>query len=131
MAAQIEVKLRGMCDAHVDRGARRNVARFARLLLFVGAKQSSVMTLLHHNERDARPIVRLQLNAGLPNRRQLVLQHMWKLSLGHTVSVQNDAMWFVAAGRFVKHDEQLADHAAELLNDFLSMLLDANGGRIT
>lgn len=130
MTAQIEIKLGRMRNTNVDRCARRYVARFARLLLLVRTEQSRVMSLLHHNERDARPIVGLQLNASLANGRQFVLQNVRKLSLRHAVTVQNDAMRLVAAGGFVEHDEQLAHHAAQLLDDLLPVLLHANGGRV-
>jgi len=38
MAAQIEIEFGGMCDAHIDGGACGNIARFAALLLFLGAE---------------------------------------------------------------------------------------------
>lgn len=57
MAAQIEIKFGGMCDAHIDGGACGNIARFAALLLLLRAEESSMMALLHHNECDARPIL--------------------------------------------------------------------------
>lgn len=61
MAAEIKVELSGVRDAEVDGGAGGDVAGLARLLLLVGAEQARVVPLLHHDERDARLILRLQL----------------------------------------------------------------------
>jgi hypothetical protein len=38
---QVEVELGGMCDAHIDGSARRNVVRFANLILLVDGEQSA------------------------------------------------------------------------------------------
>ena len=60
--AQVKVELGGVCDADVDGGAGRDVARLARLLLLVGAEQAGVVALLHHDERDAGLVVCLELD---------------------------------------------------------------------
>lgn len=61
MTAEIEVELSGVRDTEVDGGAGGDVAGLAGLLLLVGAEQTRVVTLLNHNERDARLVLRLQL----------------------------------------------------------------------
>ena len=60
--AQVEVKLGGMGDAHIHGSAGGNVAALAALLLLVCAEQPGVVTLLHHNERDAGLVVSLKLD---------------------------------------------------------------------
>lgn len=94
MAAQVEVKLGRVCDGAVDRGAGWNistlphlknnknlrgfrswrteqtrVSRFRRPypLGFVRTEETRVVTLLNHNVGDARPVVLLQADAGLPD----------------------------------------------------------------
>lgn len=62
MTAEIKVEFSGVRDAEVDGGAGRDVARLAGLLLLVGAEQARVVPLLHHDERDARLVLRLQLH---------------------------------------------------------------------
>lgn len=76
MRTQVEVELRRMGDHLIDRGASRNVARFAHLILFVGAEQSRVMPLLHHDEGDARRVGVFQPHARLSNAAQFVLQYL-------------------------------------------------------
>ena len=61
MTAKIEVELGGMRDAEVDCGAGGDVPRLARLFLLVGAEQTRVVALLNYDERDARLVLRLQL----------------------------------------------------------------------
>lgn len=61
VTAEVEVELGGVRDAEVDGGAGGDVARLARLLLLVGAEQPRVVPLLHHYERNARLVLRLQL----------------------------------------------------------------------
>ena len=64
MRAQVKVKLCGVSDSNVHSGACRYVAGTARLFLEVGTEEAGVVALLHHNEGDARLVVRLQLDAG-------------------------------------------------------------------
>ena len=52
MRTQVEVKLSGMGDAHIDGGSGRDVARLAALLLLVGTEQPRVMALLRRDVCD-------------------------------------------------------------------------------
>lgn len=131
MAAQIEVELCRMCDSHVDGRSRRYVSAFPALLFLVSAEEPRVMSLLHHYEGDTRLVVALQFDASLADRRQLVLQQLQELTFGDAVTIEDDAMGFVAAGRFVKHYQELPDHRAQFLYDLLPMLLDSHGGGVT
>lgn len=103
MAAQVEVKLGRVCDGAVDRGARWDVSTLPNLqedpesgrwfcwtteqagvppgrtsypLSFVRAEETSVVTLLNHNVGDARPVVLLQTDAGLPDGYELWPSHL-------------------------------------------------------
>lgn len=107
MAAKVEIELGGVCDADIDGGAGRNVAALAALLLLVGAEETCVVPLLHHDERDARLVVGLEFDAGLADGRQLVLQQLQKLTLRHAVTVEDDAVRLIPARRFVEHDQKL------------------------
>lgn len=51
------------------------------------------------------------------------LFHLSELSLGHSVSVEDDPGWLVA-GRFVELDEELSHHGSQVLDDLLSGPLD-------
>jgi len=62
--AQVKVKLCRVGYANVHSGASRYVARTAGLFFKVGAEEASVVALLHHNEGDARLVVRFQFDAG-------------------------------------------------------------------
>ena len=59
--AQVEVKLCGVGDAHVHRCSGGDVPALAALLLLVGTEQPRVVTLLHHDERNAGLVVWLEL----------------------------------------------------------------------
>ena len=72
VTAQVEVKLGGMSDARVHRGARRYVAAAAALLFAVGTEETRVVSLLHGDERDARLIAGLQFHARLSDGHQLI-----------------------------------------------------------
>ena len=72
MGAEVEVKLSRMRDPHIHRSSSGNVATLADLFLLVGTEEPRVVPLLHHNERDARTVVLLQLHARLPDCQQLV-----------------------------------------------------------
>ena len=61
--AQVEVKLGGMGDAHIHGGPGGDVPALAALLLLVSAEEPRVVTLLHHDERDAGLVVWLQLKS--------------------------------------------------------------------
>lgn len=131
MAAQIEIELRRVGDAYVDGRARRNVAAFARLFLLVGAEETRVMALLYDDKCDARLVVALQFDAGLADRRQFVLEQLQELTFGNAVAIQDDAVGFVTAGRFVEHNQQFADHRTQFLYDLLAVLLNAHRGGVT
>ena len=62
------------------------------LLLLVGTEQSGVMTLLDHDEGDAGLVVWLQLDAGLSDGGQLVLEHMGELALCRWILVIQDTV---------------------------------------
>lgn len=131
MTAEIEIELGGMGYANIHGRTGRDVARLAALFLLVCAKQSRMVTLLYHNERYAGLVVGFQLDAGLSNGRQLVLQHMRELTLGNAIPVEDDPVRFETSRRLVEHDQQLPDHAAQLLDDFLAVLLNPHGSRVT
>ena len=61
MGAEIEVKLCRVSDPDVHGGPGGNVPALAALLLLVGAEQSGVVTLLHHDKCDAGLVVCLEL----------------------------------------------------------------------
>ena len=61
MGAEIEVELRGVSDADVHGGPGGDVPTLAALLLLVSAEEPRVVTLLHHDKRDAGLVVWLQL----------------------------------------------------------------------
>lgn len=84
VAAQIEIKLGRMGDADIDRSPSRDVATFARLFLFIGAKQTRVMALLNHDKCNPGFVVGLQFNTRLTHSRQFMLKHLFfqqKLSI--------------------------------------------------
>ena len=65
-----------MSDADVDRCSGRNVSGLSGLFFLVWAEESGVMALLNDDEGDAGLVVGLQLDAGLTNGGQLVLQNL-------------------------------------------------------
>lgn len=75
--AQIEIKLRRMTDPHIHRCSSRNIPATTNLFLLIGAEQSRVMTLLHHDERDSGLVSHLQLDARLTNGTEFVVEHLW------------------------------------------------------
>ena len=128
--AQIEVELGGVGDAHVHGRPRGDVPGLPALLLLVRAEQTGVVTLLDHDERDAGLVVRLQLDAGLADGRQLVLEHVGELSLGHSVTIHDDTVRLVSSGGLVEHHEVLPHHGGQVLDDVLPLLLDPHRGRV-
>ena len=113
--------------------------------LLIHREQSSVMSLLHSDERDSGLIASFQHHARLSHRSQLVLENlnMWKLahfqecsmfdfyieelSLGHSVSVDDNSRRLESSVA-VELDEQLADHVGQIRDDLLAMLLDSHCG---
>ena len=73
------------------------------------------MPLLHHYECDAGLVVGLQLDAGLSDGSQLVLQDVGELSLAHPVPVHDDPVGLVATSAFVEHHEVLPHHLRQVL----------------
>lgn len=130
MTAKVKVELGRVRDANVDCRSRRNISGLSALLLLVGAEESRVMSFLDDDEGDAGTVVGLEFDACLADGRQLVLQDVRELAFGDAVAVQDDAVRLVAVGGLVEHHKQLADHAAELLDHLLAVLLDANGGGV-
>jgi len=116
-------------DALVYSGTCRYVARPPRLVTAVGTEQSGVMSLLHHNECDARLVVHLQLHAGLTHSTQLMGQDSVKLALTDTIPVEDDPRGFEAGGS-VELDEQILHHGAEITDDLLAMLLHPDCGTV-
>lgn len=45
-------------------------------LIAVGAEQAGVVAFLHHNVGDARLVLFLQADAGLPDSQQFIIQHL-------------------------------------------------------
>lgn len=129
MRAEIKVKLGGVSDAHIDGGASGNVATAADLFALVRAKEAGVMTLLHHNEGDARAVVLLEEDARLADCQQFVGEHLLELALGDTVAIEDNAMWLETSGA-IELNQQLLDHVRQVLDDFLTVLLNTDGSRI-
>ena len=100
------------------------------LFLLVSTEQPGMMSLLDHNESDARLVVRLQLDTGLSDGSQLVLENMAELSLTDTVPVHDDPVRLVAACALVEHHEMLPHHDGQVLDDVLSLLLHPHRGRV-
>ena len=76
MRAKVKIEFCRVGDADVDGRAGRNVARLSGLLFLVRAEQSGVVPLLNDDERDSGLVVGLQLDAGLSDCRELVLQNL-------------------------------------------------------
>lgn len=170
MAAQVEVKLRRMRDGAVHSGAGWNISALPHLqsktkaretkqkysvrrggggstypLSFVGAEQTRVMALLHHDVGDARPVVLFQTDARLPYGDQLrpghlkhggsvstarlgtrpaldgfnCALHLFHLSLGNAAAIINDACGLESCG-LVELDEKLAHHVGQVLDHLLA-----------
>ena len=73
VGAQIEVEFSGVSDANVYSCPGRDVPGSSRLFLEVSAKESSVMSLLHHDESYTRFVIRLQFDTGFTDSCQLML----------------------------------------------------------
>ena len=76
VTAQVEVKLGWVSDAHVYGGSGGDVATLADLILLVGAEQSGVVALLHHDEGDSGLITHLQLHARFSHGSQFMRQYL-------------------------------------------------------
>ena len=68
-----------------------------------------VVSLLNHNEGDPRLVVWLQLDAGLSDSCQLVLEDVRELALADAVPVHDDPVGLVAARALVEHHQVLFD----------------------
>ena len=76
VTAQVEVELGRVSDAHVYGGSGGDVAALADLILLVGAEQSSVVALLHHDEGDSGLITHLQLHTRFSHGSQFMCEHL-------------------------------------------------------
>ena len=74
-----------------------------------------MVSLLDHNEGDPWLVVRLQLDAGLSDSGQFVLEDVGELALAHPVPVHDDPVGLVAASAFVEHHEVLPHHLRQVL----------------
>lgn len=81
MAAQVEIKFGRVCDGAVHCGASWNVTTLPNPLSFVRAEETSMVTFLDHNVGNARPVILLQTDAGLPDGYQLGPCYLFHLSL--------------------------------------------------
>ena len=129
--AKVEVKLCRVCDANINGGAGRDVARFARLLFLFRAEKPRVMPLLDDDEGDSWFVVILQLDASLPEGCELMLKNLHKLTLTDAISVHDDPMWLEASSGLVKHHEMILDHGGQVLNDLTSVSLNSDCGGIS
>merc|ERR1719150_3387297 len=120
-----------MRDPNIYCGSGGNVPALPALLLLVGAEQSGVVSLLDHNEGDPWLVVRLQLDAGLSDSGEFVLEDVGELALTHPVPVHDDPMGLVAACALVEHHQVLPHHLRQVLDDVLSVLLNPHSGRIS
>ena len=89
-----------------------------------------MVALLHDDVSDAWAVGRLELEAGLPDAGQLVLQHVLKFSLADAVAVDYDSEWLEATRGPVESHEMFLDHVGEILNYFHSVGLNFDGGGI-
>ena len=84
------------------------------------------MTFLHHNEGDARLVIGLQFDTGLPDGSELMLQDLYKLAFTHSIPVDDDPVWFEASCRLVEHHQMLLYHVGQVSYDLASVTLDSN-----
>ena len=78
-----------------------------------------MVPLLDHYEGDAGLVVWLQLDAGLSDSRQLVLQHVGELALADAVPVHDDPVRLVAACALVEHNQVLSHHLGQVLGHII------------
>ena len=104
MRAQIKVKFGGMSDSGVNRSSGRDVAGFTGLFLLIGTEESCVMPLLDNDKRNARLVIRFQLDTSFSDGRQLVLKHSAKLAFTDAVTVHDDPVGFETS-RLVEQDQ--------------------------
>lgn len=130
MATKVEIKFGWVCNANIDRRSRWNVATLTDLLLLICTEQSCVMSFLHNDECYSRAVIRLELHAGFTNGEQLVGQDLQELSLTNAIPIENNPVG-LESSRLVELDEQLPDHCGEVVDNFLTMLLNTHSGSIT
>ena len=73
------------------------------------------MSLLDHNEGDPWLVVRLQLDAGLSDSGEFVLEDVGELALAHPVPVHDDPVGLVAACALVEHHQMFSHHLRQIL----------------
>ena len=111
-----------MTENHKVQTAVSDVVDRWYLVTLVGTEESCVMTLLHHDKRDARLVSNLQLHTRLTDSTQLMSQHGGKLTLTHSVSVVDDACRLEVSCTVELH-QQVTHHSCQLLNYFLPVWL--------
>lgn len=118
-----------MGDDLVDSRACRYVARSAHLVLLIGTEQSRVMSLLDDHEGYSRLIRHFQLDAGLSDCSQLVIENVEELALADAVAIVDDACRFEPC-RLVELDQQFFDHRCQILDGLLTMRLHTDRGSV-
>lgn len=145
-----------MSDSGVDRRSGRDVTRFTGLFFLIGTEEPRVMPLLDNDKRNARFVIRFQLDTSFSDGRQFVLEHSAELAFANAVTVHDDPVGFETRC-LVKQDQQfsvvflfffkksfryrffnfekkfvldLPNHGAELLNNLLAVLLNTDGSSI-
>ena len=96
MRAKVKIEFCRVSDADVDSRAGRNIARLSGLLFLVRAEESGVVPLLNDDERDSGLVVGLQLDAGLSDCRELVLQNLKTV----IASLNDDYKWTIVHSRY-------------------------------
>lgn len=106
VTAEVKVEFRRVSYAYVDSCTRRNISTFPTLFFFIRAKQTRVMSLLHHDKCYTGSVIDLKLETRLTNSGQFMLQYSEELAFGNAVTIQNYSMRFISACALVKHYKQ-------------------------
>jgi len=99
------------------------------LVTLVSTEQSSMVSLLHDDERYSRLISDLEFHASLADGTQLVGEDRRKLSLADAIAVVDDARRFEVC-RTVELHQKVTHHRRQLLNHFLSVWLQPDCCRV-
>ena len=99
-------------------------------ILLSNREKPRMMSLLHNNKRNRRPIPRLQSNTSLPNSLHLRPQNFPKLPLANSISVEQNPIRLSSAC-LIEGFEQLDHHSGKILNDLLPAFLDTDGGGVS
>lgn len=108
VGAEEEIKLAGMTDGGVDDSSGGNVTA-AISILSVGNKETSVMALLDEDKGDGGSISGINLTTGSLDGGQFKLEDLGKLTLRHTITVEEDTMGENLAG-IAETEEMLLGH---------------------